>query len=53
MKEGEITSIMNVIGRETTEFIIQAEILLRVKGDSIGMNYVEHNEKCSSHLPYL
>ena len=33
MKEGEITPILNVIGKETTELIFQAEIFLRVKGD--------------------
>ena len=33
MKEGVTTSILNVIGKETTEFIIQAEIFLKVKGD--------------------
>lgn len=57
IKECEITSILNVIGREATEFVIYAEILLRVKGDSvtIGMSHVcpRRTGKCTSHLPYL
>lgn len=56
MKKCEIASILNVIGRKTTECIIRAEILLRAKGDSVtvGKNWVCPRQagKCHSHLTY-
>lgn len=54
MKEREIPSILNVIGRERIEFIIQVEIFLRIKGDSvsIGMNYVGPSS-CASHICHI